>query len=132
MSTVRLAHCRIEYEPGASLRTVFNDGAEWGAFPHSADAHYHVIAHRCGYGDDLWRYCFEHEVVHSFLHAEGFIGGPGVIWRLAHGLTEYPLAAAVEEAMAHTFQRWLRANERPIIGGVDWDDLKARCLALLP
>jgi hypothetical protein len=32
---------------------------------------------------------------------------------------------------AQTFQRWLRANERPILGGVDWDDLKRDALCMM-
>jgi hypothetical protein len=32
---------------------------------------------------------------------------------------------------AQTFQRWLRANERPICSGLDWDGLKRDALDLL-
>jgi hypothetical protein len=39
--------------------------------------------------------------------------------------------SAYEEIAAQTFQRWLRANERPIVSGVDWDRLKAEALELL-
>ena len=39
--------------------------------------------------------------------------------------------AAGEELMAQTLQRFLRAGERPIIGGVKWDDLRDRAARLL-
>jgi len=54
-----------------------------------------------------------------------------VLWALAHGHEPHPGVAVLEEMGAHTVQRWLRANERPIVGSVDWDDLKACALALL-
>jgi hypothetical protein len=33
--------------------------------------------------------------------------------------------------LTQTFQRWLRAHERPIVADVDWDQLKARAITLL-
>ena len=77
------------------------------------------------------RYCREHEVVHHIVGAV-FYGGPSpVVWSLAHGIEPDARHAALEEAMVMTVQRWLRAGERPIIGGVDWDGLRYRWLALL-
>jgi hypothetical protein len=110
--------------------TSYDDGSSYGAHHHDTP-HYHVISHRCVYGDDLARYCFEHEACHHIV-AE-WIGGhtSKVLWQLARGRDPDPYDATSEEALAMTFQRWLRANERPIIGGVDWDGLKARALALL-
>jgi hypothetical protein len=116
------------YDGGAFTR--YDDGSSYAAHPHDTH-HYHVIAHRCGYGDDILRYAREHEVCHHIVSE--WIGGytSKVLWPLAHGRDPDPVEAIMEEAMAMTFQRWLRANERPIIGGVLWDDLKARALALL-
>jgi hypothetical protein len=54
-----------------------------------------------------------------------------VIWSMAHRLIPDPGIAVAEEALVMTIQRWLRANERPIISGVDWDDLKRRALEAL-
>lgn len=36
-----------------------------------------------------------------------------------------------EEIAAQVLQRWLRANERPIVSGVDWDAMKRDALELL-
>ena len=127
---VELWHCSIVWTD-EGCETVFLDGARIGAFPHPQIPHYHVIAHRCGYGDDLRAYCREHEFCHSFM-AEKLYGNPSaVLWDLAHGKEPAPGPAVAEEMAAQTFQRWLRANERPIIGGCDWDGLKAEALRLL-
>lgn len=117
--------------------TTYDDGASYAAQPHDT-AHYDEIARRCGYPllgsiRDNYRldYCREHEACHHIVSE--WIGGhtSRVLWPLAHGREPVPYEATAEEALAMTFQRWLRAHERPIIGGVDWDELKARALALL-
>lgn len=41
------------------------------------------------------------------------------------------LEATYEEIMAQTMQRWLRAGERPITSGVDWDHLKKLALTYI-
>jgi len=108
----------------------YPDASSYGAYPHNTP-HYHVIAHRCGYGDDLRRYCVEHEAAHHIV-SEWIVGHPShVIWSLAHGDEPHQGVATLEEMAAQQFQRWLRANERPSIGGADWDDLKHRALVLL-
>ena len=114
--------------------TRYDDGASYGAHPHHEDHHYTVIASRCGYSPDhagRLQYAREHEACHHIV-AE-WIGGytSKVLWPLAHGRDPVAMDATLEEAAAMTFQRWLRANERPIIGGVDWDGLKGRALGLL-
>jgi len=58
-------------------------------------------------------------------------GHDNVIWKLAHGEPIDLPAAAREEMMVQTVQRWVRGGERPIIGDVDWLGLKARALTLL-
>lgn len=110
--------------------SAYPDGAGYGAHPHDTH-HYAVIAHRCGYGDDLLTYCREHEVTHHLVGEVFFGGRSPVIWKLAHGDPVDPAYAAVEEAMVMTVQRWLRAAERPIVGGVDWEAIRYRGLALL-
>lgn len=130
MRKIRLRYCELRYEPNAWLCTVFPDGSEYGAHPH-ATPHYHVIAHRCGYGDDLWRYCLEHEFAHSFV-CEWLRDRPSlVLSEMAAGRVPDPGQAVLEEMAAQQFQRWLRANERPIVSGVDWDGMKASALDLL-
>lgn len=119
----------------------FADGSTWGSQPHDTP-HYDEIAKRCGYlkagqPDDERRavarmaYCREHEVCHHVVGAVFYKGPSPVLWALAHGGDVTPEAAALEEAMVMTLQRWLRAGERPIIGGVDWDAIKLRLALLL-
>lgn len=111
--------------------TAFRDGAGFGAYPHPEDHHYRVVAHRLGYGDDVLAYCVEHEFAHSFV-AERLMGRTSqVVWALAHGEMLSGPEAAYEEIVAQTFQRWLRANEQPIVAGVPWHALKAEALSLL-
>jgi hypothetical protein len=110
--------------------TQYEDGSSYGAHHHETP-HYYVISHRLGYGDDLARYCFEHEACHH-MAAEWIFGHTSkVLWPLAHGRDPDPADAVMEEMAAMTLQRWLRANERPIIGSVDWSGIKTRALALL-
>ncbi len=127
-----LRYCSIIYTPEGAI-THFLDGTSYGAHPHPWDHHYSVIAHRCGYGDDLMRFAREHEVCHSLI-AEFLYDRPSpIIWGLAHGKPLTPKEAVAEEACTQLLQRWVRANERPIIGpNVDWDGLKQRALEVLP
>ena len=108
----------------------FWDGTEYGAHAHDTH-HYHVISHRSGYGDDIWKYAREHEVIHHLVGEYFFDAVSPIVWNLAHGLPISPEEAVKEEALVMLVQRWVRANERPIIGGFDWDALKERALGLL-
>src|SRR5213075_3490181 len=83
MSTViALDYATVIWETDG-VRVVFHDGAWTEGHPHHIP-HYFVIAHRCGYGDDILSYCREHEFVHELL-SERLTGGPSrVLWRLAH------------------------------------------------
>lgn len=110
--------------------TKFEDGAAIDAFPHDTH-HYHVIAHRLGYGDDILAYCHEHEFAHLFLEERLHNRPSKVLWSLAHGDLPSGTDALYEELAAQTLQRWLRSNERPIVSGVPWDALKRDALALL-
>ena len=111
-------------------RTCFDDGTSADAIPHHTN-HYHVIAHRLGYGDNVLAYCQEHEFCHSFLEERLHNRPSQVLWGVAHGNMLSGPAATYEELAAQTFQRWLRANERPISSGVDWDTLKAQAQEFL-
>lgn len=105
------------------------------AYPHPEDPHYPVVAYECGYGDDLMAYCREHDFVHSFLaDACGELAGSPVLWWEARcALHPYPLNAVREEALVIAFQRWLRANQAPIIAfpGYSWDELKRKAMHYL-
>jgi hypothetical protein len=110
----------------------FLDGASYDATPHPWSHHYNIIAHRCGYGDDVMAYCIEHEIAHhvveEFLHDRP----SRILWGLAHGEPLSGPESAYEELMAQTLQRFARAAERPIVGDVNWDAMRARFLETLP
>lgn len=124
---IYLDHCTVEWvEQGA--RTVFPDGTETVAHPHPEEHHYHVISHRCGYGSDVMKYCREHELAHAFL-AQEFRSSPSyVLQSIAQGNRPRSGRAILEEMAVQMFQRWCRANERPIIANCDWDALKDKFL----
>lgn len=96
------------------------------AYPHPDDHHYHVIAHRCGYGDDLLAYCREHELAHALVaQCIGASRPSTVLWHQARMLGPAPVGLSIfEEIAAQALQRWVRANERPILAGADWDAIK--------
>jgi hypothetical protein len=121
--------CLIFTPEGAETR--FPDGSRWGALPHPEMPSYHVIADRCGYGDDLLRYTQEHELAHHIV-SEAFGSHSPVIWSLAHGEEPPAMIAAAEEALTLALQRYARANERPMVDRVDWPALKSRFLELAP
>jgi hypothetical protein len=122
-------HAKVEFEDWG-CRITYPDGAEVCATPHDTH-HYHIIAHRCGYGGDILRYCQEHELAHLFV-GEWFGNGTShVLWELAHGRNPDIGIAIQEEATSQLLQRWWRANERPIIGDADWDAIKRDALALM-
>jgi hypothetical protein len=122
---VKLKYCSIEWnDAGASI--MFPDGAHVESWPHPEDHHYYVIAHRCGYGDDLMSYCREHELAHALVMQELCNTSSTVLFALAHRLTPPMGRILMEESMSQVLQRWARANERPILAGHDWDALKSR------
>lgn len=128
--TINLRFCSIDYTD-AGCTTRFLDGTWVDACPHPEMPHYHVIAHRCGYGDDLLAYAREHEVAHELV-AEHFTDNPSVVlWGLAHDYKQPAALVTYEEVMAQTLQRWIRANEEPIVAGVDWGGLKQHALEKL-
>lgn len=122
---IQLRFCSIEYTPEGAI-TRYPDGSSYGALPHD-EPHYHALAHRVGYGGDILAYCREHELAHHLI-AEEFCSHSPVIWALAHGESPPRMIAAAEEALVMTLQRYARANEVPMIEGVDWDGLKCRLL----
>jgi len=137
-----LAHATVTLTPDGCVST-FTDGTMWGAQPHDTPD-YDAIAQRCGYyprpypttvscarADARMQYCREHDLLHHVVGEVFFFGPSPVLWKLAHNQAVDPMYAALEEAMVMTLQRWVRAGERPIIGGVDWEALRARCLGLL-
>jgi hypothetical protein len=114
---------------GCSLR--FHDGGkELSAWPHHT-SDYNLISHRCGYGYDVLRYCREHEFAHLFVEQELYERPSRVLKALSLGSMLGCEEASYEEMMAQQFQRFLRAGERPMISGVQWDRLKHEALCML-
>ena len=124
IKTTNTKHAEIEFnEFGA--RTTFDDGSFVDARPAYEGLeghHYHVVSHRCGYGDDLIRYCQEHELAHTVVCEFLYNDVSFVLFNLAHG--RKPHEPHYEELMAQTLQRFVRAGERPIIADVDWDGMR--------
>ena len=109
----------------------FADGTSCPAQHWPDDPHYRVIAHRCGYEDDTLRYCIEHEVAHLVVEEVLHDRPSRVLWALAHGQPLLGADSAYEEIAAQALQRFVRANERPIVGGVALDAMRARFEAVL-
>lgn len=124
---IQLNHCKIEWTP-TGCRTSFSDGSSIASFPHEIP-HYYIIAHRCGYGDDLLAYCREHDFFHGYCEEYFNNRASPILWSLAHG--DEIVDSVYEELVVQTCQRWVRCNERPIIGGVDWDNFKQKALNFL-
>lgn len=126
---IALRYCTLEF-PDWGAVTCFPDGTYVNATPHDTH-HYHVVAHRLGYGDDILAYCQQHEFAHSFVAQELKNGPSVVLWELAHGRQADRGAVIYEEATAQTFQRWLQAGEMPIISGADWERMRVDARRLL-
>lgn len=125
---LKLRYCSIEWNEAGS-RVLFPGSGETCAFPHPEVPHYHVIAHRCGYADDLLAYCREHDLAHAVV-AEEFMKEPSYVLRCS-ALEQQPQDRArviYEECMVQMLQRWVRANERPIIEGWSWSVLRVMFL----
>lgn len=125
---VSLRFCSIEWTERGAL-TTFPDGGSTEAFPHPEQPHYHVIAHRCGYGDNLLAYCREHELAHIVVAEELCGGASPVLLAQSSGFDLAPGEDVLEELAAQALQRFVRANERPIVGGVEWDRLRSLFVA---
>lgn len=120
---IQLAFAAVEYHPhGCTSR--FLDGSSVDAIPHPWDHCYSIIAMRCGYGFDLWKYCVHHEICHHIIEEWMHNRPSQVLWALAHGETPDPKQAFYEENATQTLQRWIMTNERPIIGGIDWNAIR--------
>ena len=119
---LQLKHASIKWTDYGCAVVI--DGKEVGAWPHPEMTDYHVIAARLGYQYDLLRYTREHELCHLIVE-EWFYDRPSqILSAIANGKMLSGKTSAYEELMAQTLQRWVRTNERPLIGGVQWDDLK--------
>lgn len=126
---IELKFCRIEFFDWG-CRTTFADGASVPSVPHD-EPHYHVVSHRCGYGDNLLAYCQEHDVCHALVEQFLFDRESTVLAAVARGKPLTGAQSAYEEMAAQTLQAWLRANVVPIVGGVNWYEMKSEALRYL-
>jgi hypothetical protein len=127
---IQFKYCWIDRTDYGCIST-FNDGTFVKSCPHPELPHYAVVSHRMGSGDDLHEYAAIHDFCHHWTHEYLFSEPSPSLWGVAHRQPVPDRAAAYEEAVVMTFQRWLKTNERPIIAGVDWDDMKHKALKLL-
>jgi hypothetical protein len=123
LKPVSLKYCVIEPSETGCI-TYFQDGTCAPAEAHPNLPHYNVVSHRCGYGDNVYAYCREHEACHSIIAEWLFDKPSAVLWAIAHGGMLSGADSVYEELAAQSLQRWVRANERPITSGIRWDDLK--------
>lgn len=126
---ITLQYCTIKWEDWGCV-TRFPGGLFIESFPHDTP-HYHTITRRCGYGNDPLEYCREHKFFHAFCE-QYFNNRPSpTLLALAQDRTETDPSSLYEEIVVQTCQRWVRAKELPIIGGVDWGKFKSLALAKL-
>lgn len=123
---IGFATCLMEFTEWGCV-TKFRDGAILNSIPHDTP-HYYVIAHRCGYGDDILRYCQEHDLAH-LVFTEHF-NHRTVLWDVAKGNKPDRIMAIFEELSAQSLQRYARCNEEPIVSDVDWSIVRDRFLFL--
>ncbi len=126
---LHLKHCLVEITDYGCI-TKFFDGTETAAWPHDSDD-YRTIADRLGYGSDTLAYCREHEILHS-LTQEWLHDRPSpVLWGVAHNKMLTARQSIEEEVFTQTMQRFIRADERPIVSCSTLDRWKAEALRLL-
>lgn len=103
----------------------YKKGSNWyvDAIPHET-AHYFIIAARLGYQDDIYRYCWEHELAHCVV-AEYLKNDTSLVLRhIAKMDTVSRWDITAEELLAQTLQRFANANEEPIISDINWHDMR--------
>jgi hypothetical protein len=125
-----LRYCEVTFYDTFAW-TQFSSGQGYGAVP-SNDPCYRTLAARLGYGEDLTRYCLEHDFLHSFIEQEVFDRPSPILYALAHDLPPPP-TTAYEEALVQMFQGFLRSDwdmtaTQP---GLDWCAVRAKARILL-
>lgn len=94
------------------VRTIFVDGAEAHASPHRT-ADYLEHARSKGCGEDVWRYCVEHDLAHVILGE--LIGTPSpVLWFVAHHMPTDAPAFEAEEKAAQALHAYLNQAGWPV------------------
>jgi hypothetical protein len=103
------------FEDDHYLETVFADGTRVPAAPQDSDQ-YRATASACGYGDNLWRLCREHEIAHTTLMQTLGLRHSPTLWAVAHGehgrIPNSPGEMAAEEKLVLAYQEWRTLRER--------------------
>lgn len=124
---IRMKYCHVEWIEVGS-QTYFPNGLICPSAPHDTE-HYHIIAQRCGCGDDVRMYCRDHELAHIILSEVFQQHAPrALLETMQYGRALDWGSNIMEECTAHVLQRWVRCGERPIIGNCDWDALRKKFL----
>jgi hypothetical protein len=126
---IALKYCTILWTD-EGCDTCFNDGTVAGSTWHDTP-HYHVASHRVGLGDNLLLFARSHEFFHSFVEEWMHDRPSQVLWGVAHNKMLSGKKSAYEEIATVAAQRWIHANELPIISGVQWHAFKAKAIELM-
>jgi hypothetical protein len=122
MSFVYLDRCKV-IQTSVGVTVEFFDGSTIDGTPHDTP-HYYLVSNRTGYGDDIFKFCVEHDLFHAWVY-QYFKGQVSPIqWALAHDNEMNPFDAMIEELLVQTCQVFIRGNVRPSIGSIDWDHFK--------
>ena len=126
--SAQLLFCRIDLGDDW-ISTVFPDGTKYGALPHDTPE-YRALTERCGYGSDIWAYCWAHEVAHALIGEVVFRGPSRVVWGCAHGKYAPMAEILAEESLAIELQAFARAGVLPgsSAPGFSWFALRDRYL----
>ena len=134
MRSIQLTFARLDIHDAEGWAcTTFPDGQSFGAHPHDTQD-YRALSRECGYGDDIWAYCRDHELLHNLLPQEANGTPSHVLWHLAHGTKPDPWKVWQEEALVIGFQRFLTGRDQSMPAtapGIDRYALKAKALKLL-
>lgn len=110
---LRLGGCYAFVDHGTRVvETHFPDGTVLVACPEDDDD-YRRTARDCGYGEDVWALCREHELIHQFLAVRMGLDCSPTLWSVHH--RDDPAAPdaearATEEWLVLCFQRWLNGG----------------------
>lgn len=125
-SVIKLKFCTVEFLRD-SVRTTFHDHTHTDARPVDNEST-REAAVRFGYDGDILRYTQEHDFSLAFISQYLVNGTSDTLWCYAHNREPNRDGRLYEELFAQYIQRWARADERPLISGIDWDEMKRQYL----
>lgn len=83
--TIEFRGCAVRVFPDSRYcDTTFPDGTSVPATP-TNDDWYRTVARDLGYGEDTWRMCREHEILHTWLAERAGLPHSPTLWDVAHG-----------------------------------------------